>query len=238
MSKRFALTSLAVVAVGALLLLTPGWSPADHGCGYHGYWAGHCGHGHAYGHGWYAPGYHSRHHAGMVYPGMSGSGLCGATGGYPVAQSPAASSETGGTEESEVADGQTKARAYFDVLVPADAEIWIGGKKTQPTGGSARCFVSPALETGKEFTYDFRAKWRENGEEVEPPRARPSSAQAIGNGSTSPRPMPGPSRKTGTIPATRRRRPLTRESPSRRPLASGPGPCDPRSVTTASNCVG
>ena len=42
--------------------------------------------------------------------------------------------------------------------MPADAEIWFEGDKTSQTGTS-RTFVSPALQPGRNFTYDIRARW-------------------------------------------------------------------------------
>jgi uncharacterized protein (TIGR03000 family) len=48
--------------------------------------------------------------------------------------------------------------AFIHVLVPANAEIWFEGDKTNQTGPE-RNFVSPALPTGKSFTYDIRARW-------------------------------------------------------------------------------
>jgi len=45
-----------------------------------------------------------------------------------------------------------------DVVVPAAAEVWFDGYKTNQTG-STREFVSPALEPGRTFTYDVRARW-------------------------------------------------------------------------------
>jgi uncharacterized protein (TIGR03000 family) len=49
-------------------------------------------------------------------------------------------------------------RALLDVRVPADAEVFVEGDKTSQTG-SDRTFVSPALEPGRTFTYDIRARW-------------------------------------------------------------------------------
>jgi uncharacterized protein (TIGR03000 family) len=49
-------------------------------------------------------------------------------------------------------------RAIIDVRVPADAEILFEGDKTSQTGAN-RAFVSPALQPGRTFTYEIRAKW-------------------------------------------------------------------------------
>lgn len=53
-----------------------------------------------------------------------------------------------------------------DVKVPADAEVWFDGGKTGQTG-SDRVFHSPALRPGVSYMYLVRAKWREDGREVE-----------------------------------------------------------------------
>jgi uncharacterized protein (TIGR03000 family) len=59
--------------------------------------------------------------------------------------------------------------ATMNVKVPAGAEIWFEGSKTGQTG-TTRTFVSPPLEPGRGFTYDVRARWTENGKEVDQTR--------------------------------------------------------------------
>ena len=56
-------------------------------------------------------------------------------------------------------------RAFIQVRVPAAAEIWFDGEKTSQTG-SVRDFVSPALQTGRSFTYEIRARWTDEGGKV------------------------------------------------------------------------
>ena len=51
------------------------------------------------------------------------------------------------------------------VRVPENAEIWIDGEKTSQTG-AFREFVTPSLEPGQKFAYDIKARWTENGKEV------------------------------------------------------------------------
>ncbi len=57
-------------------------------------------------------------------------------------------------------------RVRVEVRVPADAEVWFEGSKTSQTGG-VRHFVSPALTPGRRHTYTIRARWTENGREVD-----------------------------------------------------------------------
>jgi uncharacterized protein (TIGR03000 family) len=61
---------------------------------------------------------------------------------------------------------EEKKRVLVDVKVPkADAEIWFEGKKTNQTG-TARQFSSPLLTPGRDYTYAIRARWVEDGKEV------------------------------------------------------------------------
>jgi uncharacterized protein (TIGR03000 family) len=58
------------------------------------------------------------------------------------------------------------ATAEIEVRVPADAELWFNGAKTRRTG-AVRVFESPPLEPGANYTYDVKARWTEDGQEVE-----------------------------------------------------------------------
>jgi uncharacterized protein (TIGR03000 family) len=59
--------------------------------------------------------------------------------------------------------------ATMNVRVPADAEIWFEGSKTGQIGPT-RTFVSPPLEPGRGFTYEVRARWTQNGKDVDQTR--------------------------------------------------------------------
>jgi uncharacterized protein (TIGR03000 family) len=52
------------------------------------------------------------------------------------------------------------------VRVPENAEVWINGTKMTRTG-TEREFASPPLTSGKDYSYDVRARWVEDGREVE-----------------------------------------------------------------------
>jgi len=54
----------------------------------------------------------------------------------------------------------------LSLRVPANAEVLIDGSKTSQTG-AVRDFVTPPLETGREFSYDIKARWTANGQPVE-----------------------------------------------------------------------
>jgi uncharacterized protein (TIGR03000 family) len=64
---------------------------------------------------------------------------------------------------------------YLEVLIPPTAEIIIEGAKTTQTG-SRRLFVSPPIKSGQNYTYDLKAKWTENGKEMNRSRKVPVRA--------------------------------------------------------------
>jgi uncharacterized protein (TIGR03000 family) len=56
--------------------------------------------------------------------------------------------------------------AQIVVQVPADAEVWIEDRPTKQTGAS-RWFVSPVLNKGEGYEYRIRARWKEDGKDVD-----------------------------------------------------------------------
>lgn len=58
------------------------------------------------------------------------------------------------------------APAALRVLVPADAELWVGDSPTAQRG-TERQFVTPPLEGGRNLVYEIRARWTEQGRAVE-----------------------------------------------------------------------
>ncbi|HJZ95891.1 MAG TPA: TIGR03000 domain-containing protein [Candidatus Solibacter sp.] len=86
---------------------------------------------------------------------------------------------------SESTSGMTPAvqgtRVLATIRLPgADAQLWIEGKE-MGAGGLARSFVSPPLEQGT-YTYTFRAKWTENGKQMDQTRevkVRPGDRIAV-----------------------------------------------------------
>jgi uncharacterized protein (TIGR03000 family) len=55
---------------------------------------------------------------------------------------------------------------HISARVPADAEIWVEGQKTSQRGPD-RFFVSPPLTPGKTYTYDIKARWKQDGRDME-----------------------------------------------------------------------
>jgi uncharacterized protein (TIGR03000 family) len=62
--------------------------------------------------------------------------------------------------------------ATLRVLVPPDAELWIGDSPTDQRGAE-RLFVTPPLEGGRNLAYEVRARWAEQGRVVERTRTVP-----------------------------------------------------------------
>ena len=61
------------------------------------------------------------------------------------------------------------ATALIRVRVPADAEIWFSGEKTSQRG-EWRLFLTPILKEGQSLDYEVRARWKQDGKEVDQTR--------------------------------------------------------------------
>jgi uncharacterized protein (TIGR03000 family) len=64
-----------------------------------------------------------------------------------------------------VADWLPEATAGVNVIVPAEASVWVQDVRMYATG-MVREFVSPPLVAGQDYTYKVRASWIEDGHEV------------------------------------------------------------------------
>jgi uncharacterized protein (TIGR03000 family) len=126
-----------------------------------------------YGYNWPYRGYYSHHYHDVPYfP----------SGGPPT---PTGSVRSAEYEEERALrygygalSGSEGGTARVKVTLPsADAEVWFEGQLTRQRG-TQRGFVSPALEPGREYVYDVRARWTENGREVE--RSRTVRVRADG----------------------------------------------------------
>jgi uncharacterized protein (TIGR03000 family) len=60
---------------------------------------------------------------------------------------------------------QADTSVHVTVNVPAGARLWFDGAPTTSTG-PVRQFDSPPLTPGRRYTYDLKASWNENGQEV------------------------------------------------------------------------
>lgn len=83
---------------------------------------------------------------------------------YQESRVPLTSTSSGGYRSFyPSADPQT---ATVRVLVPTDtARVWIDDQPTQQSG-TDRLYVTPPLETGKNYSYTVRASWMQGGQEV------------------------------------------------------------------------
>jgi uncharacterized protein (TIGR03000 family) len=191
----------ALVGVAALLL-TPATSSAQVniriGNPFYGYYPGYYSYGYfPYGWGYASPYYYG----GYGYsPGYYGSGYYGTYPGgansYPsyysspnyyftpsTTYSYGAPADTSGyyasRESSPPAGSNT---VLLNVRLPdADAEVWVQGQRTQQRG-TWREYISPSLNPNQNYTYDVRARWTENGQDVERTRSvrvRPNDVATV-----------------------------------------------------------
>ena len=90
-------------------------------------------------------------------------------GAYPVASTPTArvvpTYSRPQTVSTPAESPSTALPVHIEVRVPAGAEIWFDDEKTVQAG-TVRLFVSPPLPPGRDYTYEVRARWREDGSEV------------------------------------------------------------------------
>jgi uncharacterized protein (TIGR03000 family) len=56
--------------------------------------------------------------------------------------------------------------ARVEARVPAGAEVWFDGHRTNQTG-TERTFHTPPLEKGRQYHYTVRARWTKDGQPVE-----------------------------------------------------------------------
>jgi uncharacterized protein (TIGR03000 family) len=85
------------------------------------------------------------------------------------------SSRANSDDDYAYGDQAVQDTALIRLKVPADAKIWIDGKAMSPKG-ALRPFVTTKLEPGKDYVYEVRANWTENGRAVE--RTRKITFQA------------------------------------------------------------
>jgi uncharacterized protein (TIGR03000 family) len=57
------------------------------------------------------------------------------------------------------------ASAVVTVVVPDNAEVWFNDTRTRSTG-PVRTFDTPPLGPGRQYSYDVKASWQENGRTV------------------------------------------------------------------------
>jgi len=70
------------------------------------------------------------------------------------------------SEYDPVYSGSTYQTALVTVTVPADAKVWFDSSTATSATGRVRQFVTPPLAPGRQYTYWVRARWNDNGQEV------------------------------------------------------------------------
>jgi uncharacterized protein (TIGR03000 family) len=78
-------------------------------------------------------------------------------------------------QESARIDREREARVT--VHVPGDAEVWFDSYRTTSLG-SVRRFSTPPLVRGREYTYEIKVRWQENGRDVTQKQEVPVKAGA------------------------------------------------------------
>jgi uncharacterized protein (TIGR03000 family) len=59
----------------------------------------------------------------------------------------------------------TNRPVHINLRVPADAKVWFDGVPTNQAG-TTRSFESPPLPAGREYAYQIRAQWLQDGKDV------------------------------------------------------------------------
>jgi uncharacterized protein (TIGR03000 family) len=134
-----------------------------------------------------------------TYPNYTGSGYYGSyptwSGSYPTysysslprsyfnpstTYSYANPSDTGSYYSYGAAPSpQVSDTALVNIRLPdANAEVWVEGQQTRQRG-TWREYISPPLNPDKNYVYDIRARWTENGKEVERTRTVPVQANGV-----------------------------------------------------------
>ena len=94
----------------------------------------------------------------------------------PIWYSPATSGDR--SAKTEQTNASADNRVHVRLVVPADAEVWFDGTKTSETG-TTRDYVSPMLTPGRDYSYEIRVRWIENGQPVEQTRKVSVRAGAV-----------------------------------------------------------
>jgi uncharacterized protein (TIGR03000 family) len=89
--------------------------------------------------------------------------------------------------------------AHLDVRLPAEAELWVDGKKTSQSG-ETRKFTTPDLKPGQEYAYEMRAHWNgKDGKKEETRRVAFRAGQQVKVDFT----KPGPDGEMLEMPKTK-----------------------------------
>jgi hemoglobin len=168
--RRIPCLALAALALAGLAVCSPpAWGWGGYG-GYGGSWGGYGGWG-GWG-GWAGPtwnypsGFYGWHtYPATVYPGWGFPNAGYVSGpvntGFP--------SPLGGRVSYSYPGVPDELPARITVHVPADAELWFDGQLTAQRGRE-RVFTTPPVEHQRRYAYEVRARWMEDGREVDQTR--------------------------------------------------------------------
>ena len=54
---------------------------------------------------------------------------------------------------------------HVNLRVPSDSKVWFDGNQTNQTG-MTRSFQSPPVATGREYAYQIRVQWKQDGKDI------------------------------------------------------------------------
>jgi uncharacterized protein (TIGR03000 family) len=96
---------------------------------------------------------------------------------------PATSATTTGTFDTGFISTETPRddTAILSIRLPADAKLFFGNAEASVQNGAVRLFRSPALDPRSTYQYELRARWMENGQQVERTRTVPIRANQVVN---------------------------------------------------------
>jgi uncharacterized protein (TIGR03000 family) len=184
MWNRWVTITGAALVAAAGLLLTPGTAPAQHHGGGHasgmsrggdwgrgGYYGGWGREGWDRGRGFYGwggyPGYYGGYYPGYYYSPSYDYGTYSVAPDYYSTPAPDYGATAPRYGTAPAASSNT---ALLTINVPdPNADIWFNGAQTVQKG-TERQFEPPALDPGRDYTYDVRARWMENGQQVDQKR--------------------------------------------------------------------
>ena len=172
---RFLAPTAAVLSAAALLLPSgPAVAQGYRGGANQGYLPGYFS--------GFPAGYTGGYYNGRSYsnPGLYYPGYFSRSGGYyapsyspPVYYTPPSAAYISGGYRGEVGPADQApgppppdGTAAVGVHVPADAEVFFNDAQTKQSG-EQREFVTPTLPVGRAYQYDVRARWKENGKEID-----------------------------------------------------------------------
>jgi uncharacterized protein (TIGR03000 family) len=97
-------------------------------------------------------GYYSLGSLANYYRSSTAEGYYGSTG-------------SGAYYSSTTAESPRKRPVLVNLGVPSDAKVWFDGNQTNRTG-TMRSFESPPVSVGRDYVYQLRIQWKQNGKDV------------------------------------------------------------------------